>query len=121
MRTEDRAMAANEDQHLAWCHDSLLGAAAALLRGFQPQHLVRRHQRPLNMIHAGVDVRHDRRKPRAAEVIARLLYRGGAGHFAKQFGGFELIGRKRDADVAVRNDALVAAVRVDDLADVLRD
>src|ERR1022692_4765757 len=72
--SENRAMAANEDQHLAWCHDSLLAAAAPLLGRFQPQHLVWSHQRPLNMIPVGVDVRHYGKKPRAAKVIARLLY-----------------------------------------------
>ncbi len=115
-------MAADEDQHLAWLDDALLrsGASASWVASGECTSYGG-HQWSLNVINARVDVTHNWREPRAAEVVARFLDRGRARHFAQKFGGLELVGRESDAHVAVGNDAFVITVGIDDLPDILRD
>src|ERR1035438_2330807 len=113
LRAENGMMAADEDQHLAWLDDALLRSSASLLGWLQAKHFIGGHQWPLNVINARVDVTHNRREPRAAEVVTRFLDCGRACHFAQEFGCLELVGCESDAHVAVRNDAFVITVGID--------
>src|ERR1022692_3127335 len=101
--------------------EGFLKAVPGLLRWLQPQYFVRGNQRPFNVIHRSIKVSHDRREPLTAEIVGGLLDGGGTAHVADQFGGLELIRGKGDSHMAVRDDAFVVAVGVDNLADVLRD
>src|ERR1700733_5940531 len=114
-------MATHEDQHLSWCDDALLRATTPFLRWLQPKHLVGSHERPLNVIDAGVDVTHNRRQPGPAEVVACFLYSCRASHLAQQVGGLVLIRRECYADMTVGDNAFIVAVGINDLADVLSD
>ena len=53
-------MSANKDQHLAGRNDTFLRTVIAFAEA-SAKHFVRCHQWPLDVIHAGVDVRHHRR------------------------------------------------------------
>ena len=72
------------------------------------------------MLDARIDMAHDGRKARAAEVVARLGDRRGARHLRQQLGRLKLIGCEGDAYMAVRHDAFIGAVCIHNLPNVLR-
>ena len=67
------------------------------------------------------DAVEDGRHARAGEIERGFPNRLRARHFAEEFGGVVLVGRKSNANLAVADDAFVAPVFVHDLANVLRD
>ena len=58
-------------------------------------------------------------KPRAAEAIIRLRYRRGPRHLGEQIRGVLLIWGECDPNMAIRNNAFVGAVGIDDLPNIL--
>src|SRR5215471_12535508 len=76
----DRILAADEDQHVARRDDSLLAPSSALLRGTYSHHLVRSHQRTLDLVNRRTHVIRDRRQARAGKAVRSLLDRLRPGH-----------------------------------------
>ena len=52
-------MPGDEDQHVAGLHDPFRASLALLFRWLDSSHLVRRHQGPLDVFNARIDVAHD--------------------------------------------------------------
>src|SRR5438067_547168 len=71
------------------------------LRGPEPHDLVRRHERPLDVIHTRVHVRHHRRESGAREIEAGLLHGGRTGHLGKQLRSLNLVWCESNANVAI--------------------
>ena len=114
-------MPAYKDEHLSRRHNLFRIAFALLLWRFQSRHFVRRHEWPLNVVDARVDMLHDRGESRAAEAVAGFRNGRNACHFAQEVRRFILVWGVSNADVAVGNDAFVVAVCIDNLPDVPRD
>ncbi len=121
LRPVDRRISRNKNQHVSGSNDFLLVSCALLFRRAQAHDLVRGHERALDLFHMGGDVVEDRRHARPGEVERRLSNSLCPCHIAEEFCGVVLVGGKRDADLAIADDALIAPVFVHDLADVLCD
>ncbi len=121
LRAVNRVMSGNKNQHVPGSDDLFLVSGALFFRGPQAHDLVRGHERTFDLVHMRADVVEDRRHARAGEVKRCFPNGLGPGHFAEKLGGVVLIRGKGDANLAVADDALVAPVFVNDLANILGD
>ncbi len=114
-------MPRNKDEHVAGRDDFFLIAPLLLFRRAQAHDLVGGHERALDLVHVRADAVEDGRHARPREIEGGFPNRLCPGHFAKEFRGLVLVGRKSNANLAVTDDAFIGPVFVHDLANVLCD
>ena len=105
----DGVVPRNKDEHVAGRDDFFLIAPLLLFRRPQAHDLVGGHERTLDLVHVRADAVEDGRHARAREIEGGFPNRLCPGHFAKEFRGLVLVGRKSNANLAVTDDAFIGA------------